>query len=135
MVVSRGLVLRAESAGRQCRQGKGLRRRSLSPRPGARYGRTRSDDDICPARHRRCSAFLGERGAPRAQGAGGKRAQEIEAANFYRPRDSEVLAAHAADFPKLTLYDFAEVFGDWQKAQATYFADKGVFDQIYKPAQ
>jgi len=26
---------------------------------------------------------------------------------------------------------FAEIFGDWQKAQATYFADKGVFDQIY----
>ena len=64
-----------------------------------------------------------------------KRAQEIEAANFYRPRDGAILAAHAADFPKLTLYDFAEVFGDWQKAQATYFADKGVFDQIYKPGQ
>jgi sulfate transport system substrate-binding protein len=64
-----------------------------------------------------------------------KRAQEIEAANFYRPRDPAVLAAHAAEFPKLTLYDFAEVFGDWQKAQATFFADKGVFDQIYKPGQ
>ena len=64
-----------------------------------------------------------------------KPAQEIEAANFYRPRDAGVLAAHAADFPKITLYNFAEIFGDWQKAQATYFADKGVFDQIYKPGQ
>jgi sulfate transport system substrate-binding protein len=64
-----------------------------------------------------------------------KRGQEIEAANFYRPRDPAVLAAHAADFPKITLYDFSEIFGDWQKAQATYFADKGVFDQIYKPGQ
>ncbi|HUO89238.1 MAG TPA: sulfate ABC transporter substrate-binding protein [Rhizomicrobium sp.] len=64
-----------------------------------------------------------------------KAAQEIEAKNFYRPRDAAVLAAHAADFPKLTLYDFAEIFGDWQKAQATFFADKGVFDQIYKPGQ
>jgi len=64
-----------------------------------------------------------------------RRAQEIEAANFYRPRDPAVLAAHAADFPKLTLYDFAATFGDWQKAQATFFADKGVFDQIYKPGQ
>jgi sulfate/thiosulfate-binding protein len=62
-------------------------------------------------------------------------AQEIEAANFYRPRDAGVLAAHAADFPKITLYNFAELFGDWQKAQATFFADKGVFDQIYKPGQ
>ena len=61
-----------------------------------------------------------------------KQAQEIEAANFYRPRDPAVLAAHAADFPKITLYNFAETFGDWQKAQTTYFADKGVFDQIYK---
>ncbi len=43
--------------------------------------------------------------------------------------------AHAADFPKITLYDFSDVFGDWQKAQATFFADKGVFDQIYKPGQ
>jgi sulfate transport system substrate-binding protein len=61
-----------------------------------------------------------------------KQAQEIEAANYYRPRDTAVLAAHAADFPKITLYDFAETFGDWQKAQSTFFADKGVFDQIYK---
>jgi sulfate transport system substrate-binding protein len=64
-----------------------------------------------------------------------KPAQEIEAANFYRPRDPAVLAAHAADFPKITLYNFAELFGDWQKAQSTFFADKGVFDQIYKPGQ
>jgi hypothetical protein len=27
--------------------------------------------------------------------------QEIEAKNFYRPRDLQVLAAHAADFPKI----------------------------------
>jgi sulfate/thiosulfate-binding protein len=64
-----------------------------------------------------------------------KQAQEIEAANFYRPRDAAVLASHGSDFPKITLYNFAEIFGDWQKAQATYFADKGVFDQIYKPGQ
>jgi sulfate transport system substrate-binding protein len=64
-----------------------------------------------------------------------KPAQEIEAANFYRVRDPQIAAAHAADFPKLTLYNFADIFGDWNKAQATYFADKGVFDQIYKPGQ
>jgi len=64
-----------------------------------------------------------------------KPAQEIEAANFYRVRDPDILAKHAADFPKITLYNFAEIFGDWGKAQATYFADKGVFDQIYKPGQ
>jgi len=64
-----------------------------------------------------------------------KPAQEIEAANFYRVRDAGIMARHAADFPRLTLYNFGEIFGDWAKAQATYFADKGVFDQIYKPGQ
>jgi sulfate/thiosulfate transport system substrate-binding protein len=65
----------------------------------------------------------------------GKPAQEIEARNFYRPRDPAVAAAHAADFPRITLYNFGSIFGDWQKTQATYFADHGVFDQIYKPGE
>jgi sulfate transport system substrate-binding protein len=64
-----------------------------------------------------------------------KEGQEIEAKNFYRPRDPAVLAAHAADFPKLPLYTIDDVFGGWAKAQATHFADGGVFDQIYKPGQ
>src|SRR5664279_1629722 len=34
-----------------------------------------------------------------------KPGQEIEAANFYRVRDPGIAAAHAADFPKLTLYN------------------------------
>ncbi len=62
-------------------------------------------------------------------------AQEIEAKDFYRPRDQSILAAHRADFPKLPLYSIDEVFGGWTKAQATHFADGGVFDQIYKPGQ
>lgn len=64
-----------------------------------------------------------------------KHAQDIEAANFYRVRNPAILAAHAADFPKITLYDFGELFGDWRKTQATFFANKGMFDQIYKPGQ
>jgi sulfate/thiosulfate-binding protein len=62
-----------------------------------------------------------------------KDGQEIEAKDFYRPRDAQILAAHAADFPKIPLYTIDEVFGGWTKAQATHFADGGVFDQIYKP--
>ncbi len=62
-----------------------------------------------------------------------KEGQEIEAKNFYRPRDVAILAAHAADFPKLPLYTDDYVFGGWRKTQATHFADGGVFDQIYKP--
>jgi sulfate transport system substrate-binding protein len=64
-----------------------------------------------------------------------KEGQEIEAKDFYRPRDPAVLAAHAGEFPKMPLYTLKDVFGDWQKAQATHFADGGVFDQIYKPGQ
>ncbi len=64
-----------------------------------------------------------------------KEAQEIEARNFYRPRDKAVLAAHAKDFPDIKLYDFSEEFGDWTKAQKIHFADGGIFDQIYKPGQ
>lgn len=64
-----------------------------------------------------------------------KEAQEIEAKNFYRPRNSQVLAAHAADFPNIHLYTLKDVFGDWQKAQSTHFADGGIFDQIYRPAK
>ena len=64
-----------------------------------------------------------------------KEGQEIEAKNFYRPRDPVVLAAHAVDFPSIPLYTIDDVFGGWQKAQATHFSDGGVFDQIYKPGQ
>jgi sulfate transport system substrate-binding protein len=62
-----------------------------------------------------------------------KPAQEIEAKDFYRPRDVGILAAHAADFPKLKLYTIDYAFGGWRKAQTTHFSDGGVFDQIYKP--
>jgi sulfate transport system substrate-binding protein len=60
-------------------------------------------------------------------------AQEIIAKNYYRPRDQKVAQEYAASFPKLTLFTVDEVFGGWQKAQKTHFADGGVFDQIYKP--
>jgi sulfate transport system substrate-binding protein len=60
-------------------------------------------------------------------------AQEIIAKNYYRPRDQKVAQEYAANFPKVTLFTVDEVFGGWQKAQKTHFADGGVFDQIYKP--
>ena len=64
-----------------------------------------------------------------------QKAQEVEADNFYRPRDQKILAAHASTFPNIKLYTIDEDFGGWQKAQATHFSDGGVFDQIYKPGQ
>jgi sulfate transport system substrate-binding protein len=59
--------------------------------------------------------------------------QEIAAKNHYRPRDPKVLAKYENTFAKTTLFTLAELFGDWQKAQKTHFADRGVFDQIYRP--
>lgn len=59
-------------------------------------------------------------------------AQEIAARRYFRPRDPEVLARHAARFPALPMASIAD-FGGWPAAQAKYFADGGVFDQIYAP--
>jgi sulfate/thiosulfate transport system substrate-binding protein len=61
--------------------------------------------------------------------------QEIAAKNYYRPRLEAVAKKHAATFPKLTLVTIDEVFGGWQKAQKTHFADGGVFDRIYDPGR
>jgi sulfate transport system substrate-binding protein len=63
----------------------------------------------------------------------GAEGQELAAKNFYRPRDPAVAARYAARFPKVKLVTIDGVFGGWQKAQATHFADGGVFDQIYIP--
>jgi sulfate transport system substrate-binding protein len=61
--------------------------------------------------------------------------QEIAAKNYYRPRLDSVATKYAATFPKIKLVTIDEVFGGWQKAQKTHFADGGVFDQIYVPNQ
>ena len=62
-------------------------------------------------------------------------AQEIAAKNFYRPIDPKVAAAHAKQFAKIDLFTIDQVFGGWQKAQKTHFADGGVFDQIFQPGR
>ncbi len=59
--------------------------------------------------------------------------QEIAAKNYYRPRLEAVAKKYAATFPRIDLITIDEVFGGWQKAQKTHFADGGVFDQIYQP--
>jgi sulfate transport system substrate-binding protein len=64
----------------------------------------------------------------------GPEGQELAARHAYRPRDPEVAARHAARFPKVALVT-VDQFGGWKKAQATHFADGGVFDQIYEPGR
>ncbi|UVT19749.1 MAG: sulfate ABC transporter substrate-binding protein [Nitrospira sp.] len=58
--------------------------------------------------------------------------QEIAAKHFYRPRSEAALAKYANQFSKVSLFTIDDVFGGWQKAQQTHFADGGVFDEIYK---
>jgi len=60
-------------------------------------------------------------------------AQDIIAKNHYRPRDPQVAAKYAATFAKVKLFTIDEAFGGWQNAQKAHFADRGLFDQIYRP--
>jgi len=59
--------------------------------------------------------------------------QELAAANYYRPRSEAVAARYADKFADVNLFTIDELFGGWQTAQRTHFADGGLFDQIYQP--
>jgi sulfate/thiosulfate-binding protein len=61
--------------------------------------------------------------------------QNIAAKHYYRPTNQQVAAKYAARFSKVTLFTINDVFGGWQKAQKTHFADGGLFDQIYQPVR
>jgi len=60
-------------------------------------------------------------------------AQDLIAKNGYRARDAAALKKYEKNFPKVTLFTLAEVFGDWRTTQAKFFDDGGVFDQVYAP--
>jgi sulfate transport system substrate-binding protein len=47
---------------------------------------------------------------------------------------ASVARRYAAQFPTLRLVDI-DAFGGWRRAQQEYFADGGIFDQIYQPNQ
>jgi sulfate/thiosulfate-binding protein len=61
--------------------------------------------------------------------------QEIAAKHFYRPIDPAVAEKYKSQFPQIALFTLNETFGTWKDVQAKHFADGGVFDQIYQPAQ
>jgi sulfate/thiosulfate-binding protein len=60
-----------------------------------------------------------------------KEGQKLAAEHYYRPRDPEIAAQYAKQFPAMTLVTIDGAFGGWAKAQATHFADGGTFDKIY----
>jgi sulfate transport system substrate-binding protein len=59
------------------------------------------------------------------------RGQNIVGKHYYRPYDLAIAKKYEGQFAKVKLFDIDDVFGGWQKAQATHFADGGVFDQVY----
>ncbi|MFC3079631.1 sulfate ABC transporter substrate-binding protein [Phenylobacterium terrae] len=60
-------------------------------------------------------------------------AQDLIGKHHFRPRDAKAAAKWARKFPRIPLVTIDDAFGGWKKAQATHFADGGVFDRIYKP--
>ena len=61
-----------------------------------------------------------------------EKAQRIEAENYYRPTDKDILKEYADTFDLNIDLITIDDFGGWRNAQKTYFADGGVFDEIYE---
>lgn len=61
-------------------------------------------------------------------------AQDIVGRRHFRPRNPGAAAKYGAAFKQIPLVTIDDTFGGWTKAQATHFADGGVFDRIYKPS-
>ncbi len=60
--------------------------------------------------------------------------QDIVAKHYYRSSDPAVAAKYAERYPSLKLVTISD-FGGWGAAQATFFADGGMFDRIFTPGK
>jgi sulfate transport system substrate-binding protein len=60
------------------------------------------------------------------------RAQDLIGQHHFRPRNPQALAKYRAKFKDIPMITVDRQFGGWRKAQATHFADGGVFDRLYK---
>jgi sulfate transport system substrate-binding protein len=61
-------------------------------------------------------------------------AQEIIARAGYRPILPSVLERHRSQFPAIRrLWTVRELAGSWKGAHQKFFAELGIFDQIYRP--
>ena len=58
-------------------------------------------------------------------------AQEIIAQHHYRPVHPQVWARHRHRFGELTLHPVMSLGTDWDSLSARFFADGGIFDQVY----
>lgn len=62
-----------------------------------------------------------------------KEGQELVAKHYFRPVDTNVMAAHRAMFPDVRMVTIDRDFGGWSAVQKRHFDDGAIFDQIYKP--
>ncbi|MDE2277391.1 MAG: sulfate ABC transporter substrate-binding protein [Burkholderiales bacterium] len=61
--------------------------------------------------------------------------QEIAARHHLRPREPQVLARHAKDFPAVATFTVDQVFGGWKQAQREHFDDGAQYDQVIAAAK
>ncbi len=57
--------------------------------------------------------------------------QDILAKNFNRVHNPAVAEKYKAQFPPVRLVKVEDVFGGWEKATKTHFAEGGVLDQVF----
>ena len=57
--------------------------------------------------------------------------QKVAVKHYFRPRNETIMRESAVPFAQVKLFTIDEVFGGWQKAHTTHFAEGGLFDQIY----
>ncbi len=62
-------------------------------------------------------------------------AQDTAAQYHFRPRNIDIFKKYETSFPSVKLFTVDQAFGGWPRVQKTFFADGGVFDQIYKPTK
>jgi sulfate/thiosulfate-binding protein len=64
------------------------------------------------------------------------KAQEIIAQNYYRPSNPVIAAKHRERLREIDLFrvDYIDP-GGWDAIQKRFFADGGIFDQIYQPGR
>ena len=62
--------------------------------------------------------------------------QRLVAKHYYRPAEPDLVPApERANFPTVKWVTIEGAFGGWKKAQATHFADGGLFDKIMQAAR
>ena len=57
-------------------------------------------------------------------------AQDLIGKHHYRPSDPAIAEKYASKFPQLSLFTIEERFGGWEEAQARFFAEGTIFDQL-----